>query len=90
MLAYNSKIKAWTGMWALADGNAAIVRRTHALTEIYANDLVYCEQAKFPNFIAVFNFYFGLIRDGTILGNSWLSEFYYNHFITQPGNHIIN
>ncbi len=88
MLGYNSEIKAWVGMWALADGNAAIVRRTHALTDIYAHDLVYCEEARFPNFVAVFNFYFGLVRDGTMLGNSWLSDFYYNQFMTQPGKLI--
>lgn len=85
MMGYNSEIKAWTGMWALADGNAAIVRRTQALTEIYSNDLIYCESARFPNFISAFNFYFGLVRDGTMLANSWLSEFYYRTFITQPG-----
>jgi len=41
-------------MWALADGNAGIVKRSNALLN-YSSKFTYCESMVYPNFFAGFN-----------------------------------
>jgi len=81
-MAYNCKVKSWVGMWPLADGNSAILRRTHAIESNFNERLAYEEYRIFPNFIAAFNFYMYIFRDATFLGNTWFSDWFFNNCMT--------
>lgn len=53
-------------MWALADGNAGIVKRSNALLN-YSPKLVYNECMVYDNFFAGFNMQMGNLLMGVLL-----------------------
>jgi hypothetical protein len=79
-LAYSPKVQKWVGLWALADGNAAVVRRSLVLNK-YSDDLKYSESAIFPNFMQGCNFYLFGLWNATVLYNSWIRELWYKNLM---------
>jgi hypothetical protein len=69
-------------MWPLADGNSAILKRSHAIEPNFIEKFTYEEYRTFPNFISAFNFYMYIFRAGTFLGNSWFADLFYKYCLT--------
>lgn len=71
-------------MWALADGNAGIVKRSNALLN-YSHTFTYQECLVFPNFFAGFNAYVQFLFLGTLLAVPPVLKFVEPYLFPMPG-----